>query len=167
MGSLSALKVLIVDPAKGLRDVLPPALNSAGIFDIQRVTDWPAATPFAAAGRHLVFVDWDAGAREAVALVRAIRSPAASGWNPQVPAIVVMGQASVPAIQQIRDCGVNEILLKPLSTAAVIDRLSRVILKPRPFIDCESYFGPERRRRVNEHFDGPFRRRADDRSVFV
>lgn len=161
MGSLSALKVLIVDPAKSLRDVLPTALNGAGIFDIQRVTDWSAATPAASAGRHLVFIDWDAGTRQAFGLARSIRARGASGWNPKIPVIMVMGKASAPAIQQMRDCGVNEILLKPLTTAAVVDRLSRVILKPKPFVDCDSYFGPERRRSGNRPFGGPFRRRLD------
>jgi CheY-like chemotaxis protein len=163
MGSLSALKVLIVDPAKTLRDVLPTALNGAGIFDIKRLTDWPAATPTACSGRHLVFVDWDAGPREAFGLVRAIRARGASAWNPQTPVIMVMGQANATAIRQMRDGGVNEFLLKPLTTAAVIDRLSRVILKPKPFVDCQVYFGPERRRRGAQPFGGPFRRRQDGR----
>jgi two-component system chemotaxis response regulator CheY len=161
MGSLSALKVLIVDPAKSLRDVLPTALNGAGIFDIHRLTDWTAATPASAAGRHLMFVDWDAGPRQAFGLARSIRVRGASGWNPQIPVIMVMAQASAPAIQQMRNGGVNEILLKPLTTAAVVDRLSRVILKPRPFVDCDAYFGPERRRSGNRPFGGPFRRSAD------
>ena len=161
MGSLSTLKVLIVDPAKSLRDVLPTALNGAGIFDVKRLAEWPAASPSATSGRHLLFIDWDAGPQEAIGLARALRVRGASSWNPQLPVIMVMGQANAPAIRQMRDCGVNEMLLKPLTTAAVMDRLSRVILKPRPFIDCQSYFGPDRRRRGNQPFGGPFRRRAD------
>ncbi len=108
-----------------------------------------------------MFIDWDAGAQQAFGLAKAIRLRRASAWNPQVPVIMVMAQVSAPALQQMRNSGVNEILLKPLTTAAVMDRLSRVILKPRPFVDCESYFGPERRRTSNRPFGGPFRRSAD------
>src|ERR1700744_411527 len=161
MSSLSALKVLIVDPAKSLKDVLPTALNGAGIFDIKRVTDWPAATPTSCGPRHLLFVDWDAGPREAFGLVRSIRVRGAAGLNPQAPVIMVMGQAKATAIPQMRDSGVNEFLLKPLTTAAVIDRLARVIVNPKPFVDCDVYFGPERRRRGAQPFGGPYRRRED------
>src|SRR6201999_249315 len=102
-----------------------------------------AATPTSCATRHLLFVDWDAGPREDFGLVRSIRVRGAAGWNPQAPVIMVMGQANATAIRQMRDSGVNEFLLKPLTTAAVIDRLTRVILKPKPFVDCDVYFGPE------------------------
>lgn len=161
MTSLSALKVLIVDPAKGLRETLTTALNGAGVFDMQRVLDWRGSTPAAAAGRHLIFIDWDAGPEEAIRFLRTTRNRRASTWNPQIPIIMVMGQASAQAIQQIRDAGANEILLKPLTLAGVIDRLSRVILKPKPFIDTPAYFGPERRRPKNAPFPGPLRRASD------
>lgn len=160
MSSLSALKVLIVDPAKGLRDTLTTALNGAGVFDLARVVDWRAAVS-SASGRHLAFVDWDAGPDEAIRFVRQVRDRRAGAWNPRMPIVMVMGQPSAQAIQQIRDAGANEILLRPLTTAGVIDRLSRVVLKPRPFVDSPAYFGPERRRPAKAPFSGQRKRSSD------
>jgi len=40
-------------------------------------------------------------------------------------------------------------------------RLTEIIERPRAFIRCDTYFGPERRRRKAEGFAGPWRRYDD------
>jgi len=56
-----------------------------------------------------------------------------------------------------RDHGVTEFLAKPFTVQAFFDRLVSVIIRPRAFVDAESYFGPDRRRRQTT-ISGPDRR---------
>ena len=58
-----------------------------------------------------------------------------------------------------RDAGATEFLRKPIKVETVLGRLVEIIERPRPFIKCETYFGPDRRRKV-EAFDGEDRRAA-------
>lgn len=50
-----------------------------------------------------------------------------------------------------RDAGVNEFIAKPVSVKTMMSRLSAVIEHPHPFVRTNGYFGPCRRRRVEEH----------------
>ncbi len=52
-------------------------------------------------------------------------------------------------------------MVKPVTARAVLDRLNNVIFKPRPFIRTAEYFGPDRRRRQDPAFEGPWRREGD------
>jgi hypothetical protein len=45
----------------------------------------------------------------------------------------------------------------------VIERLHQVVDNPRPYIRSEDYFGPERRRRQDPSWTGPWRREGDDK----
>lgn len=44
-----------------------------------------------------------------------------------------------------RDCGANVVIRKPVSPQILFDRLAWVSRVQRPFIECESYIGPDRR----------------------
>ncbi len=45
----------------------------------------------------------------------------------------------------------------------VIERISLVVDHPRPFVRSKTYFGPDRRRRVDPHWPGPHRRATDEK----
>ena len=62
---------------------------------------------------------------------------------------------------EARDAGVNEFLAKPVTARSLIHRINLVIEHPRPFIRCSTYFGPDRRRRAEPGFKGPWRRQGD------
>jgi hypothetical protein len=64
-------------------------------------------------------------------------------------------------VQEARNTGVNEFLAKPLTARGVVERISQVIDHPRPYVKTEGYFGPDRRRRADPGFAGPFRRESD------
>ena len=48
-------------------------------------------------------------------------------------------------VQQLRMAGVNAAIGLPLSKASLIHTVQRVLAKPRPFIEVETYTGPCRR----------------------
>lgn len=89
-------------------------------------------------------------------LVRQIRrSPLAF-----LPILVLTGHASAKAVAEARDSGVNEFLAKPFTAQRLYERLQRLIYQPRPFVTCDDYAGPDRRRRVDPDYKGPERRRS-------
>jgi CheY-like chemotaxis protein len=45
-----------------------------------------------------------------------------------------------------RDSGANEILRKPLTAGNMYERIRAVVERPRPFIHCPAFSGPDRRR---------------------
>ena len=62
-----------------------------------------------------------------------------------------------------RDAGITEFLVKPFNTRDLYKRLYQIIEKPRQFVRCEEFFGPDRRRRSSSNYDGPGRRATDRR----
>jgi CheY-like chemotaxis protein len=83
--------------------------------------------------------------------------------NPMVPVIMITGHSTMARVAEARDAGVNEFLAKPLTARGVIERLSQVVENPRPFVRTQDYFGPDRRRRADPNFTGPWRRSTDSR----
>jgi two-component system chemotaxis response regulator CheY len=68
-------------------------------------------------------------------------------------------------VNEARDAGVTEFLTKPLTARGVVERLHQAIDNKRPFIRSSSYFGPDRRRRTDANYDGPWRRDTDAENV--
>lgn len=64
-----------------------------------------------------------------------------------LPVIMISAAADMDVLFDTRDAGVDEFLAKPFSAKTVVDRIQAVIEKPRPYIYCPTYFGPDRRRK--------------------
>ena len=82
--------------------------------------------------------------------------------NAFTASIIISGHTQMSKVQKARDCGANFIVAKPLTPKVMIDRVIWVARENRPFIECDSYLGPDRR----FHSIGPppntEGRRADD-----
>lgn len=78
-----------------------------------------------------------------------------------LPIIMVTGHTEKARITEARDAGINEFMAKPVSAKALYRRLVSVIEHPRQFVRTKTYFGPDRRRKV-EPFEGPDRRAAGE-----
>lgn len=64
------------------------------------------------------------------------------------PFIMLSAYSTRDHVIAARNAGANEFLTKPLSTQTLVQRLSRIIENPQPFVRAPAYFGPDRRRRV-------------------
>lgn len=83
--------------------------------------------------------------------------------NRFLPIIFLTGHADMQSVLRARDAGATEFLVKPLSPAVLYERMVYVIDHQRPFIQAGSYFGPDRRRRVNAEYHNDRRGKpADD-----
>ena len=109
----------------------------------------------------IVIADWMMEPSDGIELTRRIRRDDASP-NKLCPVIMLTGYNSMKRVMKARDAGVTEYLVKPFSAQDIANRLAYVINMPRDFIDCKNYFGPDRRRRMDLKYSGPFRRSTDN-----
>ena len=78
-----------------------------------------------------------------------------------IPILIMTNDTRSNAITQARDSGANMIVVKPMSPASLYDRLLWVAFNPRKFVDSPSYFGPDRRFKIEGFPNGVGRRKGD------
>jgi CheY-like chemotaxis protein len=78
-----------------------------------------------------------------------------------MPILVMTSDTREATIKAGRDAGANMVVAKPLSPANLYDRLAWVAFNPRQFIDTETYFGPDRRFKIEGYPNGVGRRKGD------
>ena len=83
--------------------------------------------------------------------------------NPYVPIIAVTPGTTRMVVEQLRDAGVNEIVAKPFTPKDLLAKITATIQRPREFVKCENYIGPDRRRHDASSYNGPERRNGMDR----
>lgn len=158
----SALRVLVVDDNQNMRRILRAVLAGLGVRDIQEAADGAEGLErFQAHNPDIVITDWVMPVVDGLELTRLIRLRPSS-VNPYVPIIVVSGHTERSRIIQAREAGIHEFVAKPVSARALHDRISAVVLNPRPFLRTKTYFGPDRRR-----FDLPSAMTPDRRHPVV
>jgi DNA-binding response OmpR family regulator len=108
----------------------------------------------------LVMTDLTMGPLDGIDFVNLLRNSPDSP-APFVPVIMITGHSTMRRVAEARDAGVNEFLAKPVTARGVIHRINLLIEHPRQFIRCAGYFGPDRRRRQDPAFTGPWRRQGD------
>lgn len=79
-----------------------------------------------------------------------------------IPILIMASDSRESTIKQARDAGANMVIAKPISPANLYDRLSWVAFNPRKFVDTESYFGPDRRFKIEGFPKGIGRRKGDN-----
>ena len=75
--------------------------------------------------------------------------------------MLMASDTSEASIKQARDAGANMVVAKPMSPSSLYDRLSWIAFNPRPFIDTATYFGPDRRFKIEGYPGGVGRRKGD------
>lgn len=156
-----SISVLIVE------DNQPMALMSKSILETFGITNVVIAKNgeegFEAFCRHnpdIVLADWMMKPVDGIALTRMIRTEPRSP-NPFTPIILMTGFSEKARVTEARDCGVTEFLVKPFQARELYKRIAQVIERPRQFVRTEVFFGPDRRRKEDKGFGGPWRRQID------
>ena len=156
------LNILLVDDNPHMRVLLGEILRAIGVRHVFEANDGAEALQTM---RHhpidIVMTDLAMQPLDGIDFVKLLRNSPDSP-NPLIPVIMITGHSTKRRVAEARDVGVNEILVKPVTARGVIDRLTRVIDHPRPFVRTADYFGPDRRRRIPDpDYEGPFRRGGD------
>jgi len=161
MSSLHSLKVLVVDDNQHMRAITGAILKSAGVLHIREVSDGAMALQSLREQEcDLAIVDFNMFPLDGVEFTRLVRNSPDS-TNPYLPIIMMTGHSEKGRVMEARDAGVNEFVAKPITAKALFDRIQSVIIRPRPFVKTEGYFGPDRRRPRPTKYTGVMRRSTD------
>jgi CheY-like chemotaxis protein len=143
---LVALRVLIVDDEHTMRKVTRSLLLAIGITAICEASDGASGLDaIGTFGPDVVILDWEMPSPNGPEFVRKVRSPETFA-QPDVPIIMLTAYGERSRVVEAVNLGVNDFLLKPVSTKALLGRLVSLIAKPRRMVRKGSYYGPEPRR---------------------
>jgi CheY-like chemotaxis protein len=167
--SFEHLKALVVDDNSHMRLLLRSLLQALGLQHVFEATE--GATGFRELRERrpdFVLTDLSMTPVDGIEFTRLVRLGRESP-NPYVPIIMVTGHTERQKVEAARDAGVTEFLAKPITAQHILLRVTEIVERPRPFVRCGNYFGPDRRRRRDESFTGPRRRREDhgDRVILL
>tara|TARA_A100001391_G_scaffold73214_1_gene47073 strand:+ start:100 stop:597 length:498 start_codon:yes stop_codon:yes gene_type:complete len=151
--ALDRMTVVIVDDNAAMRGILRTILNAMGAPRIYEAGDVRAAMDIL---QHehvdLLICDWKMKPVDGIALVRWVRDPRKSPC-PTLPIMMLTCYAEAERVKIARDAGVTEFMVKPFSPESIYQHISAIFRKPRRFVDSDSFFGPDRRRKVDSHID--------------
>ena len=155
------LRFLVVDENAHMRRIIRTLLHGFGAREVYEAEDGAVGLDaFTHYTPDIVLTDWAMPIFDGLELTQMIRQPNANA-NPFVPIIMVTGHTEKDRVTAARDAGVTEFLAKPITAHNLFSRIARIVEQPRGFVRCESYFGPDRRRRQLEDYAGPWRRKED------
>lgn len=152
------VKVLIVETSPPLYELLKGVLKMFTVPEGQITPAFGAEEAFEhfCKGNHdLVIVDWMQNPDKGLILTQKIRM--GDTQNPFVPILMTAGSGHQNRVLRARDAGVSDYLVKPFTAKALAHKIENIIEHPRPFVLCESYVGPDRRRK-QVAFEGEDRR---------
>lgn len=158
---LAPAKVLVVDDEYYMRKVLRTLLMSIGVRTIYEASDGLSGlAEIRSRAPHVVIVDWQMPGLDGASFVRMVRSPSTFRY-PDVPIIMLTGHGERWRVIEAAQIGVNEFLVKPVSTRALADRLVSVLAHPRSMVQSGDYYGPAPRKFMSGIRTGTDRAKAN------
>jgi CheY-like chemotaxis protein len=139
---IQSLKVLVVDDELYMRKVIRALLMAIGVKQIHDANDGLSGLDaIRTLAPDIVVVDWEMPGLDGAAFMKAVRSPGTFPV-PHVPIIMLTGHGERWRVEEAIRLGVNEYLLKPVSTNALLARIVSILTKPRPMVKKGDYYGP-------------------------
>ena len=159
--AFEALRVLIVEDNQHMRSLLRSLLNVVGIREIFEANNGVAALEIMREKKcDLILTDLAMAPMDGIEFTRQVRLAERSP-NPFVPIIMITGHTERQKVEAARDSGVTEFLAKPITAQSLFSRVAEIVERPRAFVRCDSFFGPDRRRKPTDNYAGPWRRHDD------
>jgi DNA-binding response OmpR family regulator len=151
----------MIEDNQHMRSIMNAILKGAGMRNVREAKDGAEALDILKQfPADLALVDFNMEPIDGVEFTRMLRN-APDSPNPYLPIIMVTGHSERSRVIEARDSGVNEFVVKPLTARALLSRVDALVMRPRPFIRCKTFFGPDRRRANDTAYRGPFRRSTD------
>lgn len=155
------LCALVVEDNYHMRNLLRGLLFSLGIREVLEAGGGEAAFELLHDNHvDIILTDLSMEPMDGITLTKKVRL-ASDSPNPYVPIIMVTGHTERRRVEAARDAGVTELIAKPITAQSVYMRIYEIVQRPRPFIRCDDFFGPDRRRKADPKYDGPRRRKCD------
>ena len=143
---LETLKVLIVDDEQGMRRVTRALLQAIGVKTIFEAGDGHSGLEaICSRAPDVVILDWEMPSMNGPQFVRRVRAPGRFP-RPSIPIIMLTAYGERSRVVESVRLGVNEYLLKPVSSKALLARFVSVLSNPRRMVRKGTYYGPEPRK---------------------
>jgi DNA-binding response OmpR family regulator len=140
--------ILMGEGNLSVRIALRSLLQAEGfsrIYDVPDVKTLRALLEERRETPDVVILDADLEDDNPCDLVRSIRH-GRLGRNPFLTIVMTTSVASNDRVRSIVESGADGLLLKPISSAAVMERLAGLVRQRKPFIVTSAYIGPDRRK---------------------
>jgi len=119
------MKILIVDDSKAMLRVLRVLLDQIGFQDVDEAGDGTVALEMLQGGDYgLIVSDWSMEPMSGIELLRAVRAEPA--WR-DLPFIMVTAESRRENLEEARQAGVSEYVLKPFDAPALQKTIARVL----------------------------------------
>jgi len=159
--NLHDLMILIADPNSYLRRVIHGILRGFGANKVLEVENSLGLFQSLSSQKvDILLCDTRLPPHGGLKLTRSIRRNA-DNENRTVPILLMSSDTSETTIKNARDAGANMVIAKPMSPNSLYDRLGWIAFNSRPFVDTPTYFGPDRRFKIEGYPGGVGRRKGD------
>lgn len=154
-------RILVADPNRHARSMMCDVLRGAGYSDLLQASKSEELLRQLEEQRARIVV-LPALFPELSGLEFTRRVRVGLNFVPRETSIILTVEAPTKALLDAAQAvGVDEIVALPFTPKSLLERISSVIERPRPFVDCPAYVGPCRRRRMLQDYRGAKRRIAD------
>ncbi len=143
--NLTNAKVLLVEPSSHALDILCQIFAGFGVRSPFRCNTAEDAQAIVKSSElDLIVCEANLEGMDGYDFVRWLRR---SNLDPNrfCATILLSGHTPLSKVDNARACGANFVISKPLTPKAIIDRIVWVSIQNRPFIECDTYQGPDRR----------------------
>jgi len=155
------ITVLIVDSQPAMVEMIKGVLQMFGVQKIHTCTEGKKGLrSFERYVPDLMIIDWDLDDIDGIEFTKTVRK---NPRNPYAPIIFMTAFSSEKRVTRARDSGITEFLRKPFTAQSLYKRIEAIVEKPRPFVRAPDFFGPDRRRKGDEDFEGGDKRDAATR----
>lgn len=155
---LGNVRFLLVDPSPISMELTWDVLMMMGARTVRKTQNTDRAIEsLRSSPCDIVIAEWNTAPMNGLQFIDYIRTSPQSP-NRLLPVLLMTARSEQEYVLQARDRGITEFLAKPFTVEGFYKRLVSIIAFPRPFIDADTYFGPDRRRRADQGYVGPERR---------
>ena len=162
MSAYQNLRCLLVDSDIYMRRMIRGMLRYVGVGEIDEARDGAQARSMAEQTQfNLIITELQMPIMDGRELALMMRRSKTEG-NITVPIIGYTDIITPEMVVQVRDSGINEIIVRPFSSGVLTKKLHMALQAARPFIRSNTYIGPCRRRRPLATYIGALRRQADN-----
>jgi two-component system, chemotaxis family, chemotaxis protein CheY len=159
--NLRDLVILVADPSSYISLLIHSMLRGFGSNKVMEVRNAVGVVQALTGQRiDIMICDLWLPPHGGLQLTRAIRGKV-DNEHRTMPILMMSNDARETTIKRARDAGANMVIAKPISPSALYDRLSWIAFNPRKFIDTATYFGPDRRFKIEGYPGGVGRRKSD------
>lgn len=159
--NLRDLVILVADPSSYMCMLLHSMLRGFGankVLDVRNAMD--VIQTLTSQKIDILLCDARLPPRGGLALTQALRRKV-DNENRTMPILLMSSDSRESTVKRARDVGANMVITKPMSPMSLYDRLAWIAFNPRPFVDTATYFGPDRRFKIEGYPGGVGRRKSD------